>query len=185
MNYDKQKYYNLFWDCQPHPDLMGELNVIIMRILNERERYDKVSDITGIPWWFVAILHKMESDLNFYRHLHNGDPLSVRTYHVPVGRPLLGNPPFTWEESAVDALELSGFTKDEDWSFEGVLFKFEEFNGLGYEKHGINSPYLWSGSDLYQKGKYVGDGQYDPNAVSAQIGAGVIMKKMFLNDIIK
>jgi lysozyme family protein len=37
---------------------------------------------------------------------------------------------------------------------------------------------LWSFCNLYEKGKYVADGKYDPNAVSKQCGAGVMLKTL-------
>jgi lysozyme family protein len=66
---------------------------------------------------------------NFNRHLHNGDPLTSRTVHVPAGRPKSGTPPFTWEQSAVDALAYDGLTQVTDWSIEHVAYVFENFNG--------------------------------------------------------
>src|SRR5262249_16489898 len=75
-----------------------------------KSRYDQVANATGVPWYVVAMIHEMEGGLNFATHLHNGDPLTARTVHVPVGRPPTGSPPFLWEDSAVDALALDGFT---------------------------------------------------------------------------
>ena len=46
--------------------------------------------------------------MRFDQHLHNGDPLSGRTTHVPPGRPRPASPPFTWEQSAHDAIIRSG-----------------------------------------------------------------------------
>ena len=61
------------------------------------------------PWFFLGVIHAMESRFNFERHLHNGDPLSARTVRVPKGFPKAGNPPFTWEVSAEeDAMEEYG-----------------------------------------------------------------------------
>ena len=36
--------------------------------------------------------------------------------------------------------------------------------------------YLWSFSNLYAKGKYVADNKFDPEVVSQQCGAGLILK---------
>jgi hypothetical protein len=120
----------------------------------------------------------MESSLNFNTHLHNGDPLTQRTTHVPVGRPAEGNPPFTWEESAVDSLKYQGLDKWADWTMPGVLYKLEEYNGWGYRLHhsDVLSPYLWSFSNNYTKGKYTADGSFSPDAVSQQCGAAVLLK---------
>ena len=59
-----------------------------------------------------------------------------------------------------------------------MLFKMEQFNGFGYRVKGINSPYLWSFSNHYTKGKFTRDGFFDPNAVSKQIGAAVLLRRM-------
>ena len=98
----------------------------------------------GTPWYVVGVIHALESSLNFGRHLHNGDPLTARTVQVPAGRPKTGQPPFTWEASASDALRYQGFDKWKDWSIPGTLFKLEGYNGFGYRDHhaDVPSPYL-------------------------------------------
>jgi hypothetical protein len=120
----------------------------------------------------------MECSCSFNKHLHNGDPLAGRTVRVPRGYPKKGNPPFSFFDSAVDALNVEGFTQWPDWSISGMLYCFERYNGFGYRKKNINSPYLWSGSNQYSKGKYVKDGVYDPQAVSSQIGTAVILRRL-------
>jgi lysozyme family protein len=110
--------------------------------------------------------------------LHNGDPLTARTVHVPAGRPRGGNPPFSWEESARDSLELHGLTKATNWGLGETLYRWEKSNGLGYRKHGINSPYLWACTNHYTKGKFLGDHVFDPDAVAQYCGAAAILKKL-------
>jgi hypothetical protein len=75
-----------------------------------------------------------------------------------------------------------GLTSWTDWSVPGMLYRFERYNGFGYRSRGINSPYLWSYSNQYKKGKFTGDGKYDPNAVSKQCGAVVLLKSINAND---
>lgn len=43
---------------------------------------------------------------------------------------------------------------------------------------GINSPYLWSFSDQWTKGKFVADHKFDPNATSKQCGAAVMLRAL-------
>ncbi len=133
-----------------------------------------------IPWYFIACVHYLECSFSFKKHLHNGDPLTGYTVQVPAGRPKVGHPPpFTFEESAVDALKLMGFDKVTSWKLPFILRKLEAYNGFGYFKfHHMNSPYLWSYSNHYTKGKYVKDGKFDKDAVSAQTGSAVILKRM-------
>ena len=88
------------------PEKMAEVEAVAKKISQNKPRYEAVSLTlaTGMPWWFVAIVHFMEGGGKFTKHLHNGDPLTDRTVRVPRGRPLFGNPPFRWEQSAIDAL---------------------------------------------------------------------------------
>lgn len=132
-----------------------------------------------VPWYFLACVHYMECSFSFKKHLHNGDPLTGYTVHVPAHRPKVGHPPpFNFEESAVDAIKLMKYDQVTNWSLPYILLKLEGYNGFGYNRKGIRSPYLWSFSNHYTKGKYVKDGVYDADAVSTQLGAAVILKRM-------
>lgn len=155
---------------------LAEVKYAVNVVLRGKTRYQAVEKLTNVPWWFIGIIHVMEGGGKFTRHLHNGDPLSARTVNVPKGRPKIGNPPFTWEDSAVDALEYMKFKNLPDWDIQNTLDRFEKYNGLGYKKKGVPSPYLWSFSQFYSKGKYVVDGKYDPDFVSKQPGVATIMK---------
>lgn len=162
----------------------GSINISAKKkvetLVSNIDRYKEVSHHfpnPGLKWWFVAVIHEMECSQNFNRHLHNGDRLINRTINVPAGRPIKGIPPFTFTESAIDALELKGADKITDWSIGNILYFLEGYNGYGYEKyHHINSPYLWSGTNHYTKGKYIADGKWDENAVSKQVGVAILLK---------
>jgi lysozyme family protein len=176
----REEYTRLFNDCVNRPDRAQEIESIVRKIDAERARYAKVESSLGVPWFVVAVIHNMEASLNFTKHLHNGDPLTARTVQVPKGRPKTGNPPFTWEQSAADALTLKGLGADTDWSLAGVLYRLEKYNGWGYRLHHphVLSPYLWSYSNQYHSGKYVADGTWSDTAVSKQCGAAVILRRM-------
>jgi len=175
-----QQYQNLFDTCVVNSGQVGAVNSIIARITPNQSRYQSVAVPLGIPWFFVAVIHNMECGLNFNQQLHNGDPLTARTVHVPAGRPTAGQPPFTWEQSATDALTYQGFAGQQDWSLPRILYRLEAYNGFGYRAMNppINTPYLWSFSNQYSKGKYTSDHGFDPNAVSSQCGAAVILFQM-------
>ncbi|CCE04148.1 conserved hypothetical protein [Bradyrhizobium sp. STM 3843] len=69
-----------------------------------------------------------------------------------------------------------------DWSAGGALTLLEQYNGLGYARRGVPSPYVWAGTNQYQSGKYVRDGVYDPAVVDRQLGcAGLLMAMMALD----
>jgi len=173
-------YQLLFDSCLIRPNRAQVVNSTASTIRANRARYESVGGALGVPWYVVGLIHTMESSGNFSTHLHNGDPLSARTTHVPAGRPKTGAPPFTWEESATDALSLQGFPKWKDWSIPGVLYKLEAYNGWGYRDNhpDVESPYLWSFSNHYTRGKYVADGTFSATAVSQQCGAAVLLKRL-------
>lgn len=139
-------------------------------IVRNRRRYERVSAEMGVPWAFIGALHWRESTGNFTKHLHNGDSLQARTWRVPKGHPKRGNPPFTWEYSAADALRIKSLQNVGNWPLPRICYEAERFNGMGYRKRGRMSPYLWNGTTLYERGKYVRDGVYDPNYVDQQVG---------------
>lgn len=175
----KKEYENLFATCKTNPEKVSAVEAIVKKILANRNRYEEVESKTKVPWYVVAMIHSLEGSLNFKTHLHNGDPLTGKTVHVPKGRPQ-GKPPFQWEQSAVDALEFDNMTAVKKWTLALTLFKLEGFNGFSYRtKHPeVLTPYLWSFSNHYKKGKFVADGKFDSAAVSKQCGAAVILKTL-------
>jgi lysozyme family protein len=179
----RREYGRLFNTCIIRAERMQAVEQIIGKLQANRARYQNVSGALGIPWSFVAVIHNMEASLSFSRHLHNGDPLTNRTVHVPAGRPLKGDPPFTWEESACDALSMKGLGSQTDWSLAGTLYQLERYNGWGYRLYHphVLSPYLWSFSNQYQTGKYVADGTWSDTAISRQCGAAVLLRRMAEN----
>jgi lysozyme family protein len=174
------EYFGLFQTLEIEPRHFSKVDAIVDRILEHKNVYETVSDTLNAPWFFVGAIHNMESSLNFERHLHNGDSLKERTQNVPKDRPAKGNPPFSWEESANDALQLRKIDRVSDWSLDRLLYELEGYNGWGYRKfhQHVKSPYLWSFSNHYTKGKYVRDGTWSDTAVSRQCGAAVLIKRL-------
>ena len=146
------------------------------KIRANRVRYATVATKTGVPWDVIAVIHYRESSNDFAGVLHNGQKIigtGRKTTLVPKGRG-----PFTsWEQAAIDALNNCApyAGKNKDWSLANTLDVLERYNGLGYRKKGLPSPYLWAGTDQYAKGKYVADGKYDPNHVDQQLGVAALL----------
>lgn len=177
------------------PQYIPEIDSVLSKLLLGKSRYEAVAAAVNkdMPWWMVCLEHAMEAgsfSKPFSKHLHCGDPLDARTVHVPAGRPKL-NPkggvdppsainPYSWEESAVDAMLLAKYDKETDWSLGNILWEFEKFNGLGYRHHGINTPYVWSYTNHYTSGKYIKDGPngWSAAAVSKQPGCAAYLLRM-------
>lgn len=156
---------------------------VARRLVAAKQRYLTVSEKTGIPWPFIAVTHQRESSQNWTRSLAQGDPWNQKSTHVPAGR----GPFDSWEAAAYDALVNCAphAARNKDWSIGGLLTLLEQYNGLGYVRRGLPSPYIWSGTDQYSRGKYVRDGVFDPNEVDKQLGcAGLIMAMMSLDQSI-
>ncbi|MDE2101815.1 MAG: hypothetical protein KGL39_31505 [Patescibacteria group bacterium] len=175
----KDEYTSLFKSCEIHTDKLPIIDAIIEKLDRFHKRYEAIAHQVGCPWWFVGLVHYIECGFRFDRHLHNGDPLSARTVRVPSGRPIVGRPPFTFEQSAMDALRFKHFNEVKDWSIAKALFFLEGYNGFGYRQFHpqVLSPYLWSFTNHYTKGKYVSDSHFDPDCVSEQAGLAAILKR--------
>lgn len=139
-----------------------------------KARYRAVEARTGVPWFFVAVVHQREASQGWSASLAQGDPWNKVSTRVPAGR----GPFASWEDAAVDALANCApyAARNQDWSAGGLLTMLEQYNGLGYAAKGVPSPYVWSGTDQYAAGKYVADHVYDRTAVDKQLGcAGLLM----------
>ncbi len=173
---DLRDEYAAFFDrCRLRPESAGSAEFSISRVIKFKATYQQVGTSLGIPWAFIGVIHGLEGGFNFNTHLHNGDPLTGRTVQVPAGRPA-GQPPFTWLESARDALIFKKLNLITDWNLPRMLYQLEAYNGFGYRPIGIPTPYLWSFSNLYKSGKFVRDRVFDPNAVSKQCGAALVLR---------
>jgi lysozyme family protein len=156
------------------PEREIEVRAIARKLLANKSRYQEIEKATGVPWYVVAVLHQRESDADFNTYLGNGDPLSHPTVNVPAHR----GPFASFEAGAVDALRYDSLDKIKSWPIEQIAYCCEKFNGFGYRSHGIPSPYLWSFSNLYQRGKYVSDGQWSSSAIDQQCGTMPMLKEL-------
>lgn len=171
--YVENEYQDLIDTMKLSPKWQPVLDRYTLCIQKNKDKYEEVSIHTGVPWEMIGTIHAMEGGCDFSTHLHNGDPLTRRTKQEPPNRPVEGKPPFTWEESAIDALLLKGLDKIEDWTDARVAYELERYNGFGYKLYhkDVLTPYLWSGTNHYTKGKYTTDGKWNGEHVSKQLGA--------------
>lgn len=167
-------YGNMWRTMKVNPGVVGAADKVARGIIADRARYEPVEAATGVWWFFVGILHNRESSRDFDTYLGNGQSLHKRTTIVPIGRG-----PFTsFLAGAIDALRIDKLDQVKEWSIERMLFAIESFNGFGYGQHGVNSPYVWAGTNHYTKGKYVADHVFDANAVDHQLGSAVVLARL-------
>jgi len=174
------EYTDLYVSCEIRSSRFAEVDRVADLVVANEGRYRKAAHPLGIPWFLVGAIHNLESSRRFDRHLHNGDPLTGRTRHAPIGRPTEGEPPFTWEESASDAMRGKGLHDVAEWTLPRILYEIERYNGWGYRLFHpeVRSPYVWGFSRHYDSGKYVADGRWSDSAVSRQCGAGVLIRRL-------
>lgn len=169
-----------FLDAEVKKQYIPQVDKVVRRILLNKQLYKNVDCKTDVPWYVIAGLHNMESSGSFKHHLHEGSPLYRRTRWVPKGRPKTGAPPFTWVESAQDALSYDKMGQKR-WAYLfDTLWAVEGYNGTGYWRYhrSTPSPYLYAKTSIEKPGKYVSDGKWSSTARSKQIGVAAIWKRM-------
>jgi lysozyme family protein len=172
--------YEKLWNTMTITDNVN-LPDIAKRIISRKQDYILVEEKTDVPWYLIACIHYMEASLNFSSQIFNGEQWTKKTTLIPKGR----GPWDSWYEAACEAMiELKAKTGFTTWDIPEICYMFESHNGWGYRKYhpNVKSPYLWSFSNHYSKGKYVADGKWSDDAVSRQLGAMTIIKKLSETD---
>lgn len=162
------------------PNKVGIVDATARRLLRGLPTYAPVSVVTGVPSQVIMVINERESGGSLKANLAQGDPLDDYSVHIPVGEPKgLGHgPPFSFQEAAVRALQIDRLDKVQDWSVARALFQMELYNGFGYRGHGIRSPYLYGGTNLQQRGKYVKDNVFDPEVMDVQLGVAPLLRRI-------
>jgi len=160
------------------PEHAATVEADARKVVEHKDAYQAVEAATGVPWWVVGIIDMMEGGGGADTNPCNGQTLKRRTTNVPEGRPPAPlEPPFTFQQAAVDAMTYMGFDKIKTWTIDVVSWVFEKQNGFGYRRyHHMRSPYLYGFSNLEQPGRYVTDHNFDPAAPNRQAGALAILK---------
>lgn len=188
-------YRRMFVFCEIDKGYESQVQKSVELVEKGYPRYMEVSMKLGFTGpqaslfaWILGALHFKEASCNFNGVLHNGERIigtGELTSIVPIGR----GPFDTWEEAAIDAINLNGkrWSKLREGSSDigDILYAMERFNGTGYISgagKAETSPYLWARSIINDDyGKYPSDGVFDPNA-STQLttGAAVILKELWI-----
>ena len=174
--------YNNWWS-QLKVVAQRPATLAAQKILEGKPRYQAVERQTGVPWYVIGLLHMRESNNSFSHWLHNGDTMRhpdgtpAKTVQVPAGRP--PNPNASWEEGAVDALQGFKLTQIKDWPVERIAYTAEAFNGWAYTmSYHMPSPYLFGGSSVQQRGKFIRDHVFDPTVWDSQLGVLTTLKTL-------
>src|SRR6185437_10258183 len=157
----------------------SEVNETAERLLKNLDRYQKVTAIDGVPAVFIGPSFEREASSNFRDNPAQGDPLDRVSRDVPRGMgPYTG--PDAWVNAAVDAYHLDHLDRvgAGGWSWPRLCFEGEIFNGFGPRLHRRKTGYLWSGTNIYDGGKYIRDGYWSSQAQDEQLGIIPMAKRM-------
>lgn len=150
-----------------------ELNNIKTIYAKNKAKYKEVEAATGVPAELICAIHYREGGCKFNTYLHNGEKLGHVTKQVPKGKYFTD-----WTEAAIDALKDNNPSKYNFNKRDDLLEFAERYNGLGYRKRGLQSPYVWAGTDRYSGGMFVSDGDYNASARDRRVGVAAIVKSL-------
>lgn len=167
-----KEYLALWQTVSIRSEKLSAVKNMAERVLSKKTRYEAVANEFGCPWWWVGLVHAMESGCDFSTWLANGDFLSSPTTHVPRGLQCDG----TWEDGARVSLKHHGMPTEDAWSLARCFYEWEKYNGFGYRSHGDVSDYLWSFTSHERAGRYVADGRWYSTAWSDQPSCGAMLK---------
>ena len=145
-----------------------------------KARYFAVATQVNLPAELIAALHWRESSGDFSTYLHQGDPLGRPAVNVPNDIPVFHK----WEDAAVHALQLKRGLQAEmkleqaSKDAAAIATYAEHYNGLGYANMDRPSPYVFAGTNAYERGKYVADGRYSGSTRDTQPGVVAMLGRV-------
>lgn len=126
-----------------------------------------------IDWRIVCVLHALEAGFDLNKQILNGQPWNKRTTWVPKNR----GPWPSLASACLEGFQIKKLPPKFDIGY--TLIFLIAWNGWGYYYKGqLETPYLFSYSNMQKPGKFVRDHVYDPNAISLQVGAALLLYKL-------
>lgn len=158
----------------------AELNHAVEDVLVHRDLFERAAAATTVHVAMLMALSIREMSGRVDCYLGNGQRLSMRTTIVPKNRgPFTG--PNAFVDGCVDACRIDGLDKvAARYGWEAVVgcYFAEEFNGDGYRRRGIPSPYVFGATTVQRAGKYVADHQFDARIMDPQLGVLAIFEEL-------
>lgn len=173
--YDSE--HQKLWDTMKIIQDATQLNAMASKVIKYKSVYQAVEKDTGVPWQLVAVIHIREAGLQdvgiFHGGIHNGQSWKIKATIIPKIGPFK-----SWHECALAALKRTGLSAvgAGNWTPAKMVSACEPYNGYGYRRMGIRSPYLWASTNHEQKGKYIRDHVFDRNVEDTQMGCAAMLK---------
>jgi lysozyme family protein len=162
------------------PQYLPALDRTAAKLVADKNRYLSLERRSTVPALVTMVIAERESGADPRMSLAQGDRWDRVSVHVPKGR----GPFKSWEDAAVDALQIDGLDKvgRENWTIELAIFYQEKFNAFGYRRHGVPSAYIWAATNIYRGGKFVADGKFVRFAWDTQLGVAALMARIIKAD---
>ena len=117
------EYGTAFESCVLQPDTEPTVRGIVGRMVQLRSHYESVEKSTGVPWWFVGILHY--SEWNFRE-------------------------PAQFERQVIDVLIAKKYHQAKTRTLGAFLWGFDLWNGFR-DGSGKDSSWVWGGTSVLEK----------------------------------
>lgn len=166
------EYAVLLASARIDSDREHELATSTVRVLRlaraHADEWSEVEKKTGVPRLWGMASFERESGSDYSRSPAQGDLWSSVSTHVPRG---IG-PYHSWGDACVAAYAIDDLDDvgARDWTWARACYEGELYNGFGPRAHGRHTGYLWSWTSVYAGGKYVADGEWDPDHRDEQCG---------------
>lgn len=144
------------------------------KVMPNMDEYKEITEEIGCSLLALICSHYREASCNFDKQILNGQRWDMKTTIVPKREGPFKN----FEESCIRAFAIKPKMEFPN-NISDLLHFLERWNGWGYRRRGILSPYLWAGTNLYTKGYYTSDGVYSSRAVNKQLGCATLIKGIF------
>lgn len=153
---------------EPDPARLSDIKAVAESVTANKDAYVRVATALHAPWAVVGVIHQIDWGGDF-GVTFKGTPLASPEPAATAGSST------AWSDSAKQDLAPWWGTTDAK-NLGAVLDRIERYNGLGYRRRGVFSPFLWACSNLYTSGRYVSDGTFDATATTKFCGAATILK---------
>jgi lysozyme family protein len=165
------------------PECDHLLAISCERLLHDKPVYQRIFEATGVPTAGLMALAEREMTGNLHCYLGNGQRLTKRTTIVPINRGPFPDTIDGFISGALDALHLDGLDQvarlPGGWSLPRFAYESEKWNGWGYRRYRIPSPYAFGGTTVQRPGKFIRDHDYSSTLMDPQLGTIAIVEKLF------
>jgi lysozyme family protein len=179
----KDEYTAQIARARIRPECQHALEVTGERLLHDKAVYQRIFEATGVPVAALMALAEREMSGNLHCYLGNGQRLTKRTTIVPIGRGPFADTIDAFVAGALDALHLDGLDQvarmPGGWTLPRFAYESELWNGFGYRKRGIPSPYPFGGTTVQKPGKFIRDHAFSSTMMDPQLGTIAIVEMLF------